>query len=195
MDIESTLSNLAVNEITLERNREDMALLDTKATAGGVITFNYNSGPDGRWEVEKYQNLIAAISRARNDVLVASRRGPANFAVVSPDVLTALEMSGKLSTVGTDVQQSAYVGRLLGSMDVYCDQYATSNHVTVGYKGPGEEDAGIFIAPYKPITITKATGQDDGQQRLFFHTRYGLADNPFGAANYYRKISVTNLPN
>jgi hypothetical protein len=79
-------------------------------------------------------------------------------------------------------------------LDVYVDIYATSDDIQMGYKGPTELDAGIFYAPYIPLQIRKGFGEEDGQPRTFFHTRYGVQDNIFGAENYYQTISVANLP-
>ena len=55
-------------------------------------------------------------------------------------------------------------------------------------------DAGAYFAPYKPITMSKGFGEEDGQPRIFFRTRYAVATNPFGVENYFRKITVADLP-
>ncbi|MBR9682142.1 MAG: hypothetical protein GOV02_00525, partial [Candidatus Aenigmarchaeota archaeon] len=39
----------------------------------------------------------------------------------------------------------------------------------------------------------KSIGEEDFQPRIGFKTRYGIAYNPFGAKNYYRKFSVSNV--
>lgn len=190
MNAERLLSSIASDEITLEMNREFIALVS--ANSGATTPYDFNS-VDGRWELEKYQNLMAMISRVKRDVAVQNRRGQATFMIVSPAVLSAIESSGKLSTENVDPMNTSYAGKAMG-MDVYVDIYATSDDIELGYKGPTELDAGIFYCPYIPLQIRKGFGEEDGQPRTFFHTRYGVQDNIFGAENYYQTISVANLP-
>ena len=199
IDAESLLTGIASDEITMEMNREFMALVNTKAIAGGVTAWTY-AGADGRWEVEKYMNLVATISRVRRQVAIANRRGQATFMIVSPGVLSALETAGKLdrqgdsiSQIGVDPVRTAYVGNSLG-MKCYVDIWATTDFVNLGYKGNEEVDAGIYYAPYIPLQIDKGYGEEDNVPRTFFRTRYGVADNIFGAENYYRQITVAGLP-
>ncbi len=190
MNAERLLSSIASDEITLEMNREFINLIATKS--GATTAYDYTS-VDGRWELEKYQNLMAMISRVKRDIAVQNRRGQGTFMIVSPAVLSAIESSGKLSTENVDPMNTSFAGKAMG-LDVYVDIYAESDDIQMGYKGPTELDAGIFYAPYIPLQIRKGFGEEDGQPRTFFHTRYGVQDNIFGAENYYQTISVTGLP-
>jgi hypothetical protein len=194
MSASSVLTQIATDEITLEINREHINLVDTYATTGGTTAWDYSSGPDGRWERELYENLRATINRTKLAVAAANKRGSANFAIVSPNVLAALESSGQIAQDGVDVAAQAFRGVYQG-MKIFVDLYATSDYINLGYKGANNEmDAGAYFAPYKPIVISKGFGEEDGQPRLFFRTRYGTATNPFGVGNYFRKITVANLP-
>lgn len=194
LDARTLLSSIATDEIILEMNREFLNLLEAKAILGGVSTWDYATDPDGRWEVEKYQNLVAKISRTSRSIAQSSRRGQGNFMKVTPGVLAALEMTGKLDKTGTDPMNSSFVGTFNGYIKTYVDLWVTTEeHVVMGYKGQNETDAGIYIAPYIPIRMEEGIGEEDGQPRVFFRTRYGLAENPDGAENYYRKIVVANL--
>lgn len=195
LDARTLLSSIATDEIILEMNREMLNLLEAKAILGGVSTWDYDTDPDGRWEVEKYQNLLAKVSRTSRQIAVSSRRGQGNFMVVTPSILTALEMSGKLNTSGVDPMNTTFAGVFNGYIKTYVDMWPTSgNHIIMGYKGTNEVDAGIFYAPYVALKMEEGIGEEDGQPRLFFRTRYGLAENPDGAKNFYRKIVVSNLP-
>jgi hypothetical protein len=190
MNAERLLSSIASDEITLEMNRE---FINYVAANAGVTT-NYDfTSVDGRWELEKYQNLMAMISRVKRDIAVQNRRGQGTFMIVSPAVLSAIETSGKLSTENVDPMNTSFAGKAMG-MDVYVDIYAESDDIQMGYKGPTELDAGIFYCPYIPLQIRKGYGEEDGQPRTFFHTRYGVNFNVFGVENYYQTISVDNLP-
>ena len=194
MNAERLLTSIASDEIVIEMNREFIALIAAKA--GTTTTWDFDSttaGETGRWELEKYQTLMAHISRQKRQLAVTNRRGMATFAIVSPAVLSVMESAGKLSTENVDPVKTSYAGKSMG-MDVYVDIYATSDKMYLGYKGANEIDAGIFYAPYIPLQIKKGFGEEDGQPRTFFHTRYGVADNLFGAGDYYHEIVIDNLP-
>lgn len=190
IDAESLLSSVASDELIMEMNREMINLIITKST--NTSSYNFTSA-DGRWEMEKYQNLMSAIGRAKRAIATQSKRGQGTFMIVSPAVLNALEASGRLKDENVDPVQQVYVGKAMG-MDTFVDLYAADDSIYVGYKGSSEMDAGIFYLPYVPLQIRKGFGEEDGQPRTFFSTRYGLLDNPFGAANYYHKLTVANLP-
>lgn len=189
---EQLLARIATDEIAMEMNREFINIAGTLAVEGGTTAWDYDNA-DGRWEIEKYQNLAATISRVRRKVAVANKRGQANFMIVSPAVLSALEATGRLTTVNRDPVVNAFVGTFDG-MRVFVDIYALTNYLILGYKGREEIDAGAFIAPYVPLKINKGFGEEDNIPRLFFSTRYGIGYNPFGGKNYFRKITVANLP-
>ena len=189
----SLLTQVATSEIINEINKEHLDLVSAYATTGGATAFNYSS-VDGRWEREKYENLRASINRQKLAIASANKRGSATFMVVSPNVLAALESSGQISQEGVDVAASPFRGMYQG-MKVYVNLFATSDFVDLGYKGGNNEmDAGAFYCPYKPIEVQKGYGENDGQPRLFFNTRYATQTNPYGVANYFRKLTVTNLP-
>jgi hypothetical protein len=192
MNAEAVLSQIATEEIDLEQNQTIIEKVRTAAIAGGTTAWVYGSA-DGRWEVEKYQNLMAVFSRVKRAIAVATRRGQATFMIVSPAVLTAIETAGKLDASMVDPAVTTYVGRALG-MDVFCDIYATTNDVYIGYKGNSEMDAGIFYGVYKPIMIRKGYGESDGQPRSFFRSRNGFVDSLLGSTNYYRRVTVSGLP-
>jgi hypothetical protein len=190
MNAESLLKMLASDQIIMEMNREFISLIENKT--GTAVAWDYTPA-DGRWELEKYQNLVATISRVKRQIATSSKRGQATFMIVSPAVLSVLESAGRMSTEGSDPVATAFAGTALG-MKTFVDIWATTDDILLGYKGPGEIDAGIFYGPYVPIQVRKGIGEEDGQPRTFFSTRYGMVDNLFGAENYYKKITTANLP-
>lgn len=194
MNAERLLTSIASDEIIVEMNREFIALI--ASTAGTSTTWDFDAttaGETGRWELEKYQTLMAHIARQKRQLAVTNRRGMGTFMIVSPGILSVIEAAGKLNGDGVDPVKTSYAGKALG-MDCYVDIYASSDKALIGYKGPNEIDAGIFYAPYIPLQIKKGYGEEDGQPRTFFHTRYGIANNLFGAGDYYHAITVSNLP-
>jgi hypothetical protein len=194
MNAERLLTSIASDEIVVEMNREFIALI--AANAGTTTTWNMDASvteETGRWEFEKYQTMVAHLSRQKRKLAVTNRRGMATFMIVSPGVLSVLETAGKLKSEGVDPVKSSYAGKCLG-MDTYVDIYASTDFAHLGYKGPNEIDAGIFYCPYIPLQIKKGYGEEDGQPRTFFHTRYAVASNLYGAGDYYHTVNVTNLP-
>lgn len=194
IDAVQLFTQVGSEEVITEMNREFVDYVDAKSVLGGVSQWNYSSA-DGRWEVEKYQNLAAKISRTSRDIAKATRRGQGNFMIVDTATLTALEMSGRLDNVNTDPIGTAFVGMFNGYIKVFVDLFQENTQIIMGYKGANETDAGVFYSPYIPLKITQGVTQESDQPRLFFRTRYALTDNPFGAEKYFRKIEIQNLPN
>jgi hypothetical protein len=193
IDAVSLFTQVGSEEIILELNREFIDLADAKAVIGGVSTWNYSLA-DGRWEVEKYQNLAAKVSRTSREIAKANRRGQGNFMIVDTSTLTALEMSGRLDTTNVDPLASAFVGMFNGYIKTFVDIQQDETQIVMGYKGQSEVDAGVFYSPYVPLKITQGVDQDSDQPKIFFRMRYALTDNPYGAEHYFRKIEITNLP-
>lgn len=204
LEAETELTRILGDEIAVEQNRTFIDKLIERAKVGGSTTWNhasisYGGDADGRWALEKTFSLYQYINTIANNIAKTILRGRGNFLVVSLDVASVLEASKfwtsglKLSDGIMDVNlgMSAYIGILGNKYKVYVDMYAEEDYIAVGYKGASEWDAGIYYAPYVPIYVKKTIDPEDGQPRLFFHTRYGLAENPFGSENYYRYIKVT----
>jgi hypothetical protein len=205
MNAEQLLSGFCGDEIVKEMNREFIDQVKTYAgetadNGQAAITWNYTdvattNAFNGRFEMERYQSLAAAISRQRRKLARANQRGQANWMIVTLGVLTALEFSGRLIKSGDTPMQNAFVGTFEG-MRVYVDMFpsvATEEAVYLGYKGD-EVDAGLYFCPYVPLKVNKGYGEEDNIPRLFFSTRYGVGQNPYGAKNYYQKMTISNLP-
>ena len=219
LDAESELANILSAEILAEINREVIRTINVKAKLGcqtsnvaAAGTFDVETDSDGRWSVEKFKGLIVQIEREANQIAKDTRRGKGNFIICSSDVASALVAAGMLdytpalaTTLNVDDTGSTFAGVLNGRTKVYIDPYATVDYVNVGYRGTNPYDAGMFYAPYVPLTMVRAVGQDDFQPRIGFKTRYGMVANPFagGASGaetgtnrqnqYYRIFAVENI--
>jgi hypothetical protein len=95
-----------------------------------------------------------------------------------------------------------FAGTIMGRMKVFVDPYAVTDYATVGYRGSNPYDAGLFYAPYVPLTMVRAVDNNTFQPKIAFKTRYGVVANPFvavdgvgtNAANpYFRKFTVANI--
>ena len=208
LDAETELANILSTEIMFEINRElvrtiyDVAQLGAvqsdlngkqtgqglNALAGGGI-YDLEKDSDGRWSAEKFRGLTFQIERECNEIARITRRGKGNFIVVSPDVASALSMSGVLdfspafnASMNVDVTGNTLIGALHGGrVKVYVDPYSVTNtnFVCVGYKGTSPYDAGMFYCPYVPLQMVRAVDPNTFQPKIGFKTRYGLVSNPF----------------
>ena len=223
LSAEQELINIMTSEIISDINREiintvlySARLGSQGATTAGVFDMDLDS--NGRWSVERFKGLIYQIERDANSIAQTTRRGKGNFVICSPDVASALAMTGLLdsapalqNSLDVDPQGNIFAGVLLGKYKIYVDPYANTDYYCVGYKGTASSDAGIFYAPYVPLQLYKTVDSDNMQPRLAFKTRYGIAVNPFAQANpnmssqeqpnviiqnanrYYRKARVRNI--
>jgi len=219
LDAETELANILSTEILAEINREVIRTVNSQAktgaqqanvTAKGI--FNLSSDADGRWSAEKFKGLTVQIDREANVIAKETRRGKGNVVICSSDVATALAAAGSLdyspaisNNLQVDDTGNTFAGVLNGRMRVYIDPYASTDYITVGYKGTNPYDSGVFYCPYVPLQMVKAVGEDNFQPRIGFKTRYGMASNPFVGATpadglataktnqYYRIFKVTNI--
>jgi hypothetical protein len=223
LNAESELASILSNEVIAEINREMVRTINSRAKLGaqqtGITTagtFDLTTDADGRWSQERYKGLLVQIMREANKIAQDTRRGRGNFIMVSADVAAILSSTGMLdytpalsgnAGISSDVTGATMVGTLAGGtgMKVYLDPYATVDYATIGYKGSNPYDAGIFYAPYVPLTMVRAMGENSFQPKIGFKTRYGMVANPFldqtgeiGAVRsntYYRIFAITNLLN
>lgn len=207
MDAEQELINIISQEVTSEIDRELVAAIRDNATAGtgwnyGTLAGNAQTASagyaDGQWELEKLRTLYTKIIKEANLIAKTTRRGAGNFVIASINVVSALEnlsnfmyaqVGGGLS-VGATV---AKTGTLDGRFQVYCDTLwaAALDTCLVGFKGPGNMDAGVIYCPYLPLMLMRVTDPNTFQPSIGTMTRYGLAYNMYGTQNYYRKFSCT----
>ena len=224
LDAETELANILSAEILAEINREVIRTINSQAKTGATTVtgststqgiFDLNVDADGRWSVEKFKGLIFQLEREANQIAKDTRRGRGNFILCSSDVASAMAAAGMLdytpalsTNLNVDDTGNTFAGVLNGKHKVYIDPYATTDYVTVGYKGSNAYDAGVFYCPYVPLTMVRAVGENSFQPKIGFKTRYGMVSNPFvdvdNAANrdglaavksnqYYRIFRVDNI--
>lgn len=226
LDAEAELANILTTEILAEQNRELIRTINVAAKLGGgstttgALDLTIGADTDGRWFVERFKSLVFQMEIEANKIAKDTRRGRGNFIICSSDVASAISMAGILdyapamsTNLTVDDTGNLFAGVINGRIKVYIDPYASINYVTVGYRGANQFDAGIFYAPYVPLEMVRAVGEDNFQPRLGFKTRYGIVANPFatitspvednaigsqsglaaGTNMYYRKFAVTNL--
>jgi hypothetical protein len=183
IDIEAEIMAALAQEITVEIDQEilrKLRALPPAATAANTFDQALVSG-QATFVGDEFAALAILINRESNQIATRTRRGAANWLVVSPTALTILQ-SARTSAFARTTEGSLdaptnikQVGTLNSTMKVYCDTYAgDATPVLLGYKGPSEMDAAAFYCPYVPLTSTGTLIDPQTMEPVVgFMTRYG----------------------
>lgn len=218
LDLESELSQVVSAEIVQEIDSE--ILTDLIALAGTVGSYDYatiGAGPTYQpaYLGDRFANLGIIINAVANEIARKTRRGPGNFVVVSPMVVSILQSAAKSvfapAVAGSfkGPNNTMLVGTLNGTIKVYSYLWnqasglsaSTSDTILVGYKGGnGETDTGYFYCPYIPLMSSGVViNPTTFQPVVSMMTRYGktaftATQTSLGnSADYYGKINVANF--
>lgn len=218
LDLESELTQVISAEIVQEIDSE--ILTDLIALAGTVGVFDYatiGAGPGYQpaYLGDRFANLGVIINAVANEIARKTRRGAANWIVVSPMVVSILQSASKsvfapaVSGSFKGPNNSMLVGTLNGTIKVYSYLWnqvsglaaAASDTILVGYKGGnGETDTGYFYCPYIPLMSSGTVMNPVTMQPVVsLMTRYGktaftTTETSLGnSSDYYGKINVTNF--
>lgn len=207
VDVEAELMSLLAHEITAEIDQEMLFKLRSLANLGATYDQNAVSGV-ATFVGDEHAALATLINYQANLIAQRTRRGPANWVVVSPAALTVLQ-SGTTSALARSTEgvfeaptNVKFVGILNSSLKVFVDTYAdTATDVLVGYKG-SDVDAAAFYCPYIPLMSTPVViDPNTYQPSVSFLTRYGYtqmtntATSLGNSADYLSRIAInaTNL--
>jgi len=206
IDVEAEIMAALAQEITVEIDQEILASL--RSLAAQEFTYNQAAvSGTATFVGDEHAALAVLINRAANLIAQRTRRGAANWAVVSPAALTVLQSATTSAfartTEGTfeAPTNTKFVGTLNGAMKVYVDSYASdSTPVLVGYKGTSEADAAAFYCPYVPL-MSSGVVLDPAtfEPVVGFMTRYGYveltntASSLGNAGDYVSEIAMNNL--
>ena len=206
LDVEAEIMAALAMEITAEIDQEILTSLGNLAT--GTATYDQSNVTGTPTFVgDEHAALATMMNREANLVAQRTRRGAANWAVVSPAALTVLQSATTSAfartTEGTfeAPTNTKFVGTLNGTMRIYVNTYASdATPVLLGYKGQGEIDAAAFYCPYVPL-MSSGVVVDPGtfEPVVSFMTRYGYvelnntASSLGNAADYVSKIAMSNL--
>ena len=222
LDLESELTQVVSAEIVQEIDSE--ILSDLIALAGTVTAYDYQvvaaTGYQPAYLGDRFANLGVVINAVANEIARKTRRGQANFIVVSPMVVSILQSAAKsvfapaVSGSFKGPNNTMLVGTLNGTIKVYSylwnqtsafvtgsPQGAADDNILVGYKGGnGETDSGYFYCPYIPLMSSGVIiNPQTFQPVVSMMTRYGKtaftqAQTSLGnSADYYGKIVLSNF--
>lgn len=218
LDLESELTQVVSAEIVQEIDSEIIS--DLTALAGTVGAYDYATiglGPQYQpsYLGDRFANLGVIINAVANEIARKTRRGPGNFIVVSPMVVSILQSASK--SVFAPAVEGAFkgpnntmlVGTLNGTIKVYSYLWnqvsglpaPVADTVLVGFKGGnGETDSGYFYSPYIPLMSSGVViNPVTFQPVVSMMTRYGKTaftqtETSLGnSADYYGKINITNF--
>ena len=206
LDIEAEIMAALAMEITAEIDQEVLGSLENLATQGASFDMSQTFTGTPTFVGDKHAVLATLINQQANLVAQRTRRGAANWAVVSPAALTVLQSATTSAfartTEGTfeAPTNTKFVGTLNGTMRIYVNTYAGGDApVLLGYKGQGEIDAAAFYCPYVPLMSSGVVVDPQSFEPVVsFMTRYGYveltntASSLGNAADYVSKIAVPN---
>ena len=180
LDVEAEIMAALAMEITAEIDQEILGSLSNLATTGATYDMSGSFTGTPTFIGDRHAVLATLINQQANLVAQRTRRGAANWAVVSPSALTILQSATTSAfartTEGTfeAPTNTKFVGTLNGTMRVYVNTYASNDDVLLGYKGSGEIDAAAFYCPYVPL-MSSGVVVDPGtfEPVVSFMTRYG----------------------
>jgi hypothetical protein len=206
LDIEAEIMAALAMEITAEIDQEILGSLSSLATTGATYDMSASFTGTPTFIGDRHAVLATLINQQANLVAQRTRRGAANWAVLSPSALTVLQSATTSAfartTEGTfeAPTNTKFVGTLNGTMRVYVNTYAANDDVLLGYKGAGEIDAAAFYCPYVPLMSSGVVVDPASFEPVVsFMTRYGYveltntASSLGNAADYVSKIAVSNL--
>ena len=206
LDVEAEIMAALAMEITAEIDQEILGSLSNLATTGATYDMSGSFTGTPTFIGDRHAVLATLINQQANLVAQRTRRGAANWAVVSPSALTILQSATTSAfartTEGTfeAPTNTKFVGTLNGTMRVYVNTYASNDDVLLGYKGAGEIDAAAFYCPYVPLMSSGVVVDPASFEPVVsFMTRYGYveltntASSLGNAADYVSKIAVSNL--
>jgi hypothetical protein len=204
IDIEAEIMQALAQEITVEIDQEMLFKLGSLVPVAPT-TFNQAAvSGTATYVGDEMAALAVMINQQANLIAARTRRGAANWAVVSPTALTILQTATTSSfartTEGTfeAPTNTKFVGTLNSTMRVYVNQFSgDSEPVLLGYKGPTETDAAAYYCPYIPLmSVGPVMDPQTFEPVVSFMTRYGYLEltntaNSFGnAADYLSKVGI-----
>ena len=207
LDVEAEVMAALAQEITAEIDQEVLSSLNT--LAGTSVTWDEAATRGAHTTAfigDAHATLAIVINQQANLIAQRTRRGAANWAVVSPHALTILQSATTSAfartTEGTfeAPTNTKFVGTLNGAMRVYVNSYASSSaNVLIGYKGAGEVDAAAFYCPYIPLMSSGVIVDPASFEPVVsFMTRYGYveltntASSLGNSADYVAGIALSN---
>jgi len=206
LDIEKTLTDFLTEHVTLEIDREILHDLYTGYDRRIEETWDYNvsASAQGFYATfeEHHRGILRKMNAVSHRIFVSTKRGPASWAVMSPEVAAIVETlpgmvvdndgTGNIGNVGI-----TKLGTLSRKWNIFVDPLLSGteryNKILMGYKGNQVYDAGYIYCPYiigvmSPVIFDPAT---------IFVPRRGILSR-YGKAwirrDFFGAVIIDNLP-
>lgn len=161
IDIEAEMMQALAQEMTAEIDQEILWRL-RRLPGQAAVTYDQSKVTGvAHFVGDEHAALAILIGRQANQIATRTRRGAANWGVVSPTALTILQSATTSAFARTtegvfDAPTNVkYTGMLNNSMKIYVDTYANDDtDVLIGYKGSSEADCAAYYCPYIPLMNT-----------------------------------------
>lgn len=201
-DIEAELVAGIANEISLEIDRMILSDLLLAAETPGIegnpfppSTAVFDAQPPAATVARDHLwAFVVALNKVANDIHKKTLRGPANWAVTSPDIAGLLDSTPYFTP---DASQNVYsgaivkVGAVQGRYTVYKDPLFPRQKILMGYLGPTFLDTGYVFAPYIPLQVTPTfLDPNNFELRKALRTRYGRR---LVRAEFFGTVTVLNI--
>jgi len=211
IDAESELVGGIASEMSLEIDREILGRLRNAAIGAPAerkSTFDA-AIPTGTTEVDHFKRLLTKMSKVSNQIHKGTQRGPANFAVVGPDVATVIEQlsahadyrpltanESAMTNASVEAVNKDYgiqrIGVVNNKFTIYKDPFFPKGDILMGYKGKSFLDAGFVYAPYVPLEMTPTfNNPEDYSYSKGFRTRHAME---LVREEHYGLVEVANTP-
>jgi hypothetical protein len=211
VDAVAQVEAVLVNELTqsindlIIKNIADLGASNiTKATAAGEISANSMTVEliaasqlnGGKTEGSEHRKILTGILAAANLIANRGRRGAGNFAVVGPQVATALQaVAGYVpNPFANTVSQAAGaiypVGSIAG-VQVYTNpKWKWNNYdVLVGRKGDGN-GPGLVFMPYLMAESVQTIAEGTMAPKIAVKSRFALVEAGFHPETQYVKFTI-----
>jgi len=205
LDVEKTLTDFLTEHITLEIDREIIADLYEGYDRRMTTSWDSGSSPSAQGQYATYEEfqrgLIRQMNKLSHMIFTSTKRGPATFALCSPEIAQLLEsIPGAMTMLDSKGNVTAAGIQPAGSCDKKWDVFVDPllagtvnyNKILMGYKGNQVYDAGYIYSPYVIGVMSPVIYDPDElfTPRRGILSRYGKV---WIRRDFYGVVEVTNL--
>lgn len=198
-ELTQTINDLIINNISslgLSNISKATAAGEISATSLNVNLYAASDFQGGKTEGSEHRKILTGILAAANLIANRGRRGAGNFAVVGPQVATALQsVAGYVpNPFANTVSQAAGAIYPVGSVagvQVYTNPKWKWNNfdVLVGRKGDGN-GPGLVFMPYLMAESVQTIAEATMAPKIAVKSRFALVEAGFHPETQYVKFTI-----
>lgn len=199
-ELTQRISDYIINSIvTLGRKNVDMAITAGQLPGTGLNLALNNSGmfTGGTTEATEHRKIMTQILAAANFIAHRSKRGAGNFAVVGPQISTALQsvagfVPNPMANTISQVAGSIYPVGSIAGVQIYTNPNWAwgESRVVVGKKGDGNQPGLVFM-PYLMAESVSTIAEGTMAPKIACKSRFALVEAGFHPEAAYATFTVT----